>query len=76
MIRLRAQRSTLSDSITFSLPCRTISMMRCSSDLIFSRSISAWRSCRPTARLLCGLVNCTAASSSAWRKKKSGVLLR
>jgi hypothetical protein len=57
----------------FSVLWRTISMMRCSSPLIFSRSISAWRSCRLTARWPCGLVSCTLASTSAWRSKKPGV---
>jgi hypothetical protein len=73
---LRAQRWMRSVITMFSLPCRTISMMRCSSALIFSRSISACRSCRLTARLPCGLVICTAASNCAWRSKKSGVLAR
>ena len=72
----RAQRSIFSESSTLSLPWRIISMMRDSSNLIFSRNISAWRSCKLTMRWLCGLVICTAASKSAWRRKKSGVLAR
>jgi hypothetical protein len=74
--RLRAQRCSLSAISMFSLPLRIMSMIRCSSSLIFSRSISAWRSCRLTARLPCGLVICTAASTSAWRAKNSGVFTR
>ena len=60
----------------FSLPWRIISIRRSSSTLIFSRSISAWRSCRLTARPPCGLVSCTAPSRSAWRSKKSGVWIK
>ncbi|MOA19442.1 hypothetical protein D3C78_1398230 [compost metagenome] len=56
----------------FSLLLRTISMMRCSRPLILSRSISAWRSCRLTARWPCTLGRRTPASKSAWRSKNSG----
>jgi hypothetical protein len=73
---LRAQRCSRSAMIMFSLPWRTMSITRCSRALIFSRSISACRSCRLTARLPCGLVSCTAASSCAWRSKKSGEFAR
>ncbi len=74
--RLRAHCNSLSESSRFSLPLRIMSMTRNSSALIFSRNICAWRSCREIVRLLCGLLSCTAASNSAWRSKKSGVLAR
>jgi hypothetical protein len=74
--RLRAQRCKRSAMMTFSLPCRTMSISRCSSALIFSRSISACRSWRLTARVPCGLDSCTAASNCACRVKKSGVFAR
>ena len=61
--RPRVQRCRRSAVTTFSVPWRTMSITRCSSALIFSRSISAWRSCRLTARLPCGLVSCT------WRQQ-------
>ena len=52
----RVQRCSRSAMTTFSLPLRIISISCCSKPLIFSRSISTWRSCRLTARLPCGLV--------------------
>ena len=70
------QRCNLSVSTMFSLPCRIMSMMRCSKALILSRSICAWRSCKPTVRWLCGCVSCTVANKEAWRSKKSGVFTR
>ncbi len=72
----RAHWCTLPAMAAFSLLWRTISMTRCSSSLILSRSISAWRSCRLTARWPCGLAKVTEASSSAWRSKKPGVAAR
>jgi hypothetical protein len=59
-----------------SLPLRIISIMRCSSARIFSRNISAWRSCKLTARWPCGLTMRTVANNCAWRSKKSGVFTR
>ncbi|MCY1372956.1 hypothetical protein D9M69_601970 [compost metagenome] len=70
------QRCSLSAMAEFSLPWRIISTAFCSRPLILSRSNSAWRSCRLTARLPCGLVSCTVPSRLAWRTKKSGVLAR
>ena len=45
------------------------SVMRASNARIFSRSISAWRSCKLTARPPWGLPRRTVANSSAWRSK-------
>lgn len=44
--------------------------------LILSRSISAWRSCKLMARVRCGLLICTLASTSAWRSKTLAFALK
>ena len=73
---VRVQRCSRSAMATFSWLLRIISMMRISSPLMRSRSISICRSCSDTARWPCGLVSCTLDSRSAWRSKKAGLLAR